>query len=114
MFDTLEQVGVSGKGQPCLVEGTASGVSYEPVGTVEGLADDAMQHGVMKDLATVSVQILAVSFFFFCSRLIRVFFFFTRVCSRCSRKTARMFFFHARMRGTVRYGVSANVEKILA
>lgn len=48
------QVGVDGDGQPHLAEMTAEGVSYEPVGAVGGLADDAMEHGGMRDLATVS------------------------------------------------------------
>lgn len=48
------QVGVDGDGQPQLAEMSAEGVSYEPVGVVEGLADDAMEHGGMRDLATVS------------------------------------------------------------
>lgn len=30
-------------------------MSYEPVGAVDGLKDDAMEHGGMRDLATVSV-----------------------------------------------------------
>lgn len=49
------QVGVDGKGQARLSEATVSGVSYEPVGTVEGLASDAMEHGGMKNLASVSM-----------------------------------------------------------
>ncbi|CAN0446196.1 unnamed protein product, partial [Scytosiphon promiscuus] len=32
---------------------TAAGVSYEPVGAVDGLAADAMEHGGMRDLASV-------------------------------------------------------------
>lgn len=48
------QVGVDGDGQTHLTEMSADGVSYEPVGVVEGLADDAMEHGGMRDLATVS------------------------------------------------------------
>lgn len=54
------QVGVDGDGQPHLAEMTAEGVSYEPVGAVEGLADDAMEHGGMRDLATVSSAVRVV------------------------------------------------------
>lgn len=35
---------------------TAAGVSYEPVGEVEGLAADGMEHGGMRDLATVRMN----------------------------------------------------------
>lgn len=47
---------VDEKGHPRLAEMSAAGVSYEPVGKVEGLADDAMEHGGMRDLATVSLD----------------------------------------------------------
>lgn len=47
---------MDGDGQPQLAEMAAAGVSYEPVGVVEGLADDAMEHGGMRDLATVSLS----------------------------------------------------------
>lgn len=49
----LEQVGVDGKGKPSLSEMTAAGVSYEPVGAVSGLSEDAMEHGGMRELAAV-------------------------------------------------------------
>ncbi|CAN0385546.1 unnamed protein product, partial [Hapterophycus canaliculatus] len=47
-------VTVSRADLPRLTEMTAAGVSYEPVGLIEGLADDAMEHGGMRDLASVS------------------------------------------------------------
>ncbi|CAM9628969.1 unnamed protein product [Scytosiphon promiscuus] len=50
---SLVTVAVDGKGQPRLTEMTAAGVSYEPVGAVDGLAADAMEHGGMRDLASV-------------------------------------------------------------
>lgn len=59
------QVGVDGNGQPQLAEMSAEGVSYEPVGVVEGLADDAMEHGGMRDLATVSRVISIASWCLF-------------------------------------------------
>ena len=48
------QVEADDKGQPKLTELTVAGVSYEPVGEVEGLPEDAMVHGGMRDLASVS------------------------------------------------------------
>ena len=44
---------VGENGAPRLEEMTAAGVSYEPIGAVDGLKDDAMEHGGMRDLATV-------------------------------------------------------------
>lgn len=48
------QVGEGGDGQPHLGEMSVEGVSYEPVGAIDGLKDDAMEHGGMRDLASVS------------------------------------------------------------
>lgn len=59
------QVSVDGKGQPTLCEMTAAGVSYEPVGKVEGLAKDAMRQGGMRDLATVGQCTFAFMLNFF-------------------------------------------------
>ena len=46
-------MGTGENGAPELKEMTAAGVSYEPVGAVDGLSDDAMEHGGMRDLASV-------------------------------------------------------------
>lgn len=46
-------MGTGENGAPQLKEMTAAGVSYEPVGAVDGLSDDAMEHGGMRDLASV-------------------------------------------------------------
>ncbi|CAM9682994.1 unnamed protein product, partial [Laminaria digitata] len=50
---SLVTVGAGENGAPQLKEMTAAGVSYEPVGAVDGLSADAMEHGGMRDLASI-------------------------------------------------------------